>query len=125
MSYTIDSNLKAGIEMLAEGKSNKKALQLINKSAQSGKTKGKSYFEIGRILREGVNGIEPNPEEARRYYDKAMEIFLHSPCDSMDHREMGDYYHYGLGFAEVDLNRALEYYDMAANEGDELAKQHV
>ena len=125
MSYTIDSNLKAGIEMLAEGKSNKKALQLINKSAQSGKTKGKSYFEIGRILREGVNGIEPNPEEARRYYDKAMEIFLHSPCDSMDHREMGDYYHYGLGFAEVDLNRALEYCDMAANEGDELAKQNA
>lgn len=125
MSYTIDSDLKAGMALLAEGKKIDSALKLINKSAKVGTTKGKSFFEIARIMREGAGGIQGNPEESRRYYDAAMEHFLHEPCDSMDHREMGDYYYYGLGTEKADLNRALEYFDLAASEGDELATERA
>lgn len=127
MSYYIDKNLQKGMELLASGKKKdcSKAISLINTSAIKGETKGKSYFEIARIIREGAADFSSNPEEARRYYDAAMEHFLHSDCDSMDHREMGDYYYYGLGTCAADNNRALQYYDLASSEGDELAKQRA
>lgn len=125
MSYKIDKELQEGMDLLKEGKKIDSALKLINHSARKGTTKGKSFFEVGRIIRTGVPGLEANPEESRRYYDAAMNHFRHEPCDSMDYREMGDYYYYGLGTVAVNLNRALEYYDMAAKDDDELALQRA
>jgi TPR repeat protein len=123
MSFKIDDGLKAGMELLKDGKKIDKALELINKSARKGTTKGKSFFEVGRVIREGVPGLQPNVEESRKYYDAALGHFYHESCDSMDHREMGDYFYYGLGTEPVNFNRALEYYDMAAKDGDEEAAQ--
>lgn len=125
MSYKIDKELQEGMDLLKEEKKIDSALKLINHSARKGTTKGKSFFEVARIIREGVPGLEANPEESRRYYDAAMNHFRHEPCDSMDYREMGDYYYYGLGTEAVNLNRALEYYDLASKDGDELAKQRA
>ncbi|MCR4698816.1 MAG: hypothetical protein K5762_05580 [Bacilli bacterium] len=125
MSYTIDNDLQAGLDLLNEGKKVDTALKLINRSARKGTTKGKSYFEVGRIIREGIPGLEADPEESKKFYDIAAAHFNHEPRDSMDNREYGDYYYYGLGSEEADKNRALEYYDAAAADGDELAKQRA
>lgn len=125
MSYTIDSDLKQGLQFVEEGKKVVAGLKLINKSARTGTTKGKSYFAIGSIIKTGKAGIVANPVESKRYFDAAMEHFKSTKCDSLDHREMGEYYHYGLGSENVDLNRALEYYDLATLEGDEVAQQRA
>lgn len=127
MAYIIDEDLKKGMEMLEEGRKEKvsKALELINRSARTGKTKGKSYFVTAEIIRKGVPGIEPNPEESRRYYDASMIYFRNGENDSLDHRYMGDYYYYGYGKEAVDYSRALEYYDLSASEGDDLAKERA
>lgn len=125
MSYTIDSDLKQGLQLVEEGKKVETGLKLINKSARVGTTKGKAYFAIATIIKEGRAGIVSNPEESKRYFDAAMEHFKSTKCDSLDHREMGEYYHYGLGSGNVDLNRALEYYDLAALEGDDIAKKRA
>ncbi len=125
MSFTIDNDLQAGLDLLNEGKKVDTALKLINRSARKGTTKGKAYFEIGRIIREGIPGLEAEPEESKKFYDTAAAHFSHEPRDSMDNREYGDYYYYGLGSEEADKNRALEYYDAAAADGDELAKQRA
>jgi TPR repeat protein len=125
MSYTIDKNLEAGMNLLAEGKKIDAALKLINKSARKGTTRGKSFFEVGKIIREGIPGLEPNVEESRKYYDAALSQFFKEPCDSMDYREMGDYFYFGLGTEPVNKNRALEYYDLAAKDGDEVAKERA
>lgn len=123
MSYSIDKDLEEGIKLIKEGKKINTALKLINKSARTGTTKGKSYFEVGRIIREGIVGLSANPEEAKKYYNSAMEHFLNEPCDSLDYHYMGDYYNYGYGSEPIDKNLALTYYDKAANEGDEEAKK--
>ena len=64
-AYRIDKNLALGRQLIEEGKKIDTALKLINKSARSGETKGKSYFEVGRIIRNGLPGLEANPEESR------------------------------------------------------------
>ena len=125
MSYSIDKNLEQGMNLLAEGKKVDTALKLINKSARKGTTKGKSFFEVGKIIREGVPGLEPNIEESRKYYDAAFSHFFKEQCDSLDYREMGDYFYFGLGTEAVNKNRALEYYDLASKDGDELASERA
>lgn len=127
MAYKIDKNLKAGLDLLATGdKANyEKGLKLINKSARKGETPAKSYFEIGKIFREGLGGLTPDLEQSKKYYDASMKLFGEIEADSMDHRMMGDYYNYGLGTVAADKNRALEYYDQAAGEGDEVAKERA
>ena len=125
MSFTIDNDLQAGLDLLSEGKKVDTALKLINRSARKGTTKGKSYFEVGRIIREGIPGLEADIEESKKFYDIAAAHFSREPRDSMDNREYGDYYYYGLGSEEADKNRALEYYDAAIAEGDALAKQRA
>ena len=122
---TIDIDLKEGVDLVQEGKKIEAGLRLINKSARTGTTKGKSYFEVGRIIREGIPGLDANPEEARKYFDAAMEHFEHSAQDSLDQREMGDYYNYGLGTKPVDKNKALSYYDSSAEKGDEISAQRA
>lgn len=124
MAYKIDKHLQAGLDLMeTNDKGNyKKAMKLINKSAQSGETKGKSYFFIAKILREGLLGFDPDIETSKNYYDAAMGLFDKEVCDSLDHKMMGDYYNYGLGTKAIDKNRALDFYDMAAEEGDEEAK---
>ena len=126
MSYTIDNDLKEGLALVEGGKEVKKGLSLINRSALSGKTKGKSYFTIGEFIREGKGGIEANPEDAARFFDTAMVLFgKQETRDSLDLREMGDYYNYGYGSEPVDKLKALEYYDQAAKDGDDIAKQRA
>lgn len=122
MAYTMDKNLEAGIKLLQEGKHVDKALKLINTSCRKGTTKGKSYFEVGRIIREGAPGLEPNVDDSKKYYDAAVSHFFRETCDSMDNRELGDYFYYGLGTEPVDLERALEYYSLAAKAGDKEAE---
>ena len=124
MAYKIDKHLQAGLDLMeTNDKGNyKKAMKLINKSAQSGETKGKSYFFIAKILREGLLGFDPDIETSKNYYDAAMGLFDKEVCDSLDHKMMGDYYNYGLGPKAIDKNRALDFYYMAAEEGDEEAK---
>ncbi len=125
MAYKIDKKLQAGLDLMEtkNKKDYKKALVLINKSARNGETKGKSYFTIGRILREGLLGLDSDVPTSKQYYDVAMDIFEKDSCDSLDHRMMGDYYNYGLGTKAIDKNKALDYYDLAAQEGDEEAKK--
>ncbi len=125
MSFTIDKDLQAGMDLLKEGKKINTGLKLINQSARNGTTKGKSYFEIGRIIREGMEGMSADVEDARKYYDTAMKHFKDSPKDSMDYREMGDYYFYGLGSEAVDKNLALEYYRKALELGDESVQEKI
>ena len=129
MPYTMDKNLEDGLKLLEEGKKVDTALKLINKSARKGTTKGKSFFEIGRIIREGINGnLEANPEEARKYYDKALSLFATTDdgkLDCLDYREMGDYFNYALGTEEADKNRAMEYYKKALDMGDEVSKERI
>ncbi len=122
MSINMDKDLQAGVELLKEGKKIDAALKLINRSARLGTTKGKSFFEIGTILRDGIPGMEANPDEARKYFDKAMSYFEKEAGDSLDYREMGDYYYYGLGTKQPDKNLALDYYKKASLD-DEIAKQ--
>ena len=115
----IDRDLQAGIELLEKGEKIDKALKLINKSARKGISKGKSFFEVGRIIREGVSGIEPSVAESRRYFDEAMVHFLNEqPNDALDYREMGDYWHYGLGSEPINREKAREYYNLALQLGD-------
>lgn len=124
MSYTIDPELQQGIDLLKEGKKINTAFKLINHSALNGTTKGKSYFQVGTMVKDGVSGLEANPEEAKPFFDMAMQHFMAAPCDSLDYREMGDYYNYGLGTQDADKIKALEYYDKASEE-DEIAKQRA
>mgnify|MGYP004455088343 CR=1 FL=1 len=119
MAYTMDSNLEAGLEMVKEGKKVNKGLALINKSARKADKKGKSYFEIGRIVREGCTGIEPDAEMARQYYDASCNYFFQEDCDSMDYHDLGDYYYYALGSEPQDKERALEYYRLACKDNDD------
>lgn len=122
MAYNIDKNLKAGIELLEKGEKTEQALKLINKSARKGTTKGKSFFEVGKIIREGISGLEPSIAESRKYFDQAMVHFLkEQPNDSLDYREMGDYYFYGLGTEAVNRDKAIEYYNLANDLVDEDA----
>lgn len=121
MSYYIDPRLQKGIDLVKEGKKVNTGLTLINESCKSGTTKGKSYFEAASILRNGIPGMAPNIDLSRKFYDQAMFYFRNSKCDSMDYREMGDYYYYQLGTEDADINRALEYYELAEKDGDELA----
>lgn len=126
MAYKIDKNLEAGQKLLVDGKKVDSALKLINKSARKGETKGKSFFEIGEILRKGVPGLEPSIEESKKYYDEAISHFFRETCDSMDNRELGDYFNYGFGSEPANKKRALQYYDIAAQEEDDqgrLAKE--
>ena len=125
MSYTIDNDLEAGLRLLEEGKRYGTAIKLLNRSAISGTTKGKSFFEIARIIREGMPSIKSDPNGANVYYDIAMKHFMSTECDSMDYREMGDYYYYGLGTKAPDKNLALEYYDKAIALGDQLAQERA
>ena len=125
MGYKIDSDLQAALHLLDENKKIPTAFKLINRSAINGTTKGKSYFEIGQILREGTGGLKADPEVAKLYYDIAVKHFKSEPCDSMDYRELGDYYYFGLGHEAIDKNLALEYYDKAASDGDELAAERA
>ena len=123
MSYTMDTDLEAGIQLIEQNTKINTALKLINKSARFGKTPGKSYFEIGEIFRKGIPGLEANPEDARKYYDIAMVKFEEGSKDSLDYREMGDYYYYGLGTKKADKNAALVCYSKAAEDGDEIAAE--
>lgn len=124
-NYRIDKNLALGRKLIEEGKKVDTALKLINKSARNGETKGKSYFEVGKIIREGLPGLEANPEESRGYFDAARENFnaQEEPKDGRDYRERGDYYYYGLGTHPADVNQALEFYELGAKEGDEESKK--
>lgn len=122
----IDPDLKQGMDYVREGKKIDEGLRLINRSARKGNTKGKSYFEVGRIIREGVPGLAADVEEARKYYDGAMRKFAEQDdFDSLDYREMGDYYFYGLGTEAININRALDYYQKAMMDGDEVAALKV
>ena len=121
----IDEDLQAGLDLIKNPNKVEAGLRLINKSARTGTTKGKSYFEVGRIIREGIPGLDANPEEARKYFDAAMEQFENSDQDSLDLRDMGDYYNYGLGNPPIDKNKALFYYESAAAKGDEISAQRA
>lgn len=125
MAYTMDSNLEAGLEIVKEGKKVNKGLSLINKSARKADKKGKSYFEIGRIVREGCPGIEPDAEMARKYYDASCNYFFQEDCDTMDYHDLGDYYYYGLGTEPQDTQRALEYYRLACKDNDDEVAQKM
>ncbi len=119
----IDQNLKQGLELLKKHEKIDKACKLINVSARKGTSKGKSFFAIGEIMRTGIenNGkfeLEPHVEESKTYYDQAMNFFLKTTQDSLDYFYMGEYYRYGRGTAPVDLNKALEYYDLSAEAGN-------
>ena len=122
MAYTIDKDLEEGIRLIEEGKKIDVGLTLINKSARKGTTKGKSLFQVGMLLREGIQGLEPNVEESRAYFDGAYTQFFRTERDSMDNRELGDYFYYGLGTQPANKMKALEFYDLAAEDGDEKAK---
>jgi TPR repeat protein len=125
MSYTIDKDLEEGQKLVASKKHIREGLKYINRSAIQGTTKGKSFFEIGRIIKEGIYGIEADAEESKKYYDIAMSHFKEEPKDSLDYHEMGDYYYYGLGTEEIDKNLALEYYRRALELGDENAQAKI
>lgn len=119
MKVKMDKDLELALNMLKQGSDIDKALKLINKSAKSGTTKGKSYFEISRIIREGVPGLLPNPEESKRYADAAMGYFMREERDAVDLKDMADYYYYGYGSEPVDYNKALELYEKGITAGDE------
>ena len=126
MSYTIDKNLKAGLELLEKGEKVDQALKLINKSARKGTTKGKSFFNVGKIIREGIPGLEASTSESRRYFDQAMVYFLKNENnDSLDYEYMGDYYYLGLGTEPVNRDKALEYYRQAVELGSEDASRKI
>lgn len=126
MSYTIDKNLKAGLELLEKGEKVDQALKLINKSARKGTTKGKSFFNVGKIIREGIPGLEASTPESRRYFDQAMVYFLKNENnDSLDYEYMGDYYYLGLGTEPVNRDKALEYYRQAVELGGEDASRKI
>jgi|GEM_PF-776717 len=122
MAYKLDKNLEAGLTLLNQGQKLDQACRLINRSARKGETKGKSFFEIGELLRKGIPGIDANPEESRPYYDAAVSHLLRGQCDSMDYRMLGDYFNYGLGTEPINKERALEYYDLSAKAEDDQGK---
>lgn len=129
-NINIDKDLQEGLRLLDEGTSIDKAFKLINKSARRGKSKGKSFFVIGRIIREGnkAANMSGDHEEARRYYDTAIKEFTkhdEETLDSLDFRDMGDYYYYYLGTEARDLNKALYYYKKSADLGDEESAKKV
>ena len=125
-AYTIDKNLQAGMDLLAKGEKVDKALKLINKSARKGTTKGKSFFEVGKIIREGMTGLDASLTESKRYFDQAMVHFQKDqPNDSLDYLEMGDYYFYELGTEPANREKALEYYRLALGLGDETAAERI
>ncbi len=124
MSFTIDNDLQEGLRLIQGGEVTA-GFKLINQSARKGTTKGKSYFEIGRILREGVKGMPADAKTARKYYDIAMKHFKKNAKDSMDFREMGDYYYYGLGRKPIDKKLALEYYRKALELGDDSVQSKL
>lgn len=125
MSYTIDEKLKEGMALVEKGDAVKGA-SLINEAAVNGTTRGKSYFEIGEMIRLGKAGLQVNLDDSARFYDTAMSLFKkQEKLDSLDYREMGDYYNYGYGTEPVDKNKALEYYDLAWKDGDEVAKERA
>ncbi len=124
MAYTMDSKLEAGIELVKEG-NYKKGLRLINLSARTGTTKGKSYFEVGKIVRNGCPGISPNPEMARQFYDTSCFFLFQGDCDTLDYHYLGDYYYYALGTEPQDVDRALEYYRLACKDNDDPVAQKM
>ena len=128
MAYNIDKDLQEGLNLLNEGKQTEKAFKLINKSVRKGTTKGKSFFEVARILGEGLGGLNPNAEEARRYYDASLATYAkmdEKAIDGMDYRNLGDYFSYGLGTESIDVNKALNYYRKGAALGDQICQDRI
>lgn len=123
MPYNMDKDLAVGLQLINEENKIDAGLKLLNQSARFGTTKGKSFFEIANIVRNGLKGLKPDIEQARKYYDVAMLYFKAEEKDSMDYREMGDYYYYGLGTEPIDKNLALEYYKLAFD--DSIAQERV
>ena len=68
--------------------------------------------------------IVPRFPILKQNYEKAFEryIFLDKRDDfelsDYIYRNLGDYYRYGYGEIEIDLNKALEYYFTSYNAGD-------
>lgn len=123
MEIKIDRDLQTGINILEREGDIDRALKLINKSAKTGETKGKSFYEVAKIIREGVPGLQPNPEESKRYADAAMGHFMRGERDYLDYRYMGDYYYYGYGSEPLDYNKALELYDKGEELGDPISAE--
>ena len=118
MSYTIDKNLEKGMRLLENEGKTEEGIELINHSAKTGTTKGKSYFSIAQIIREGKFGVQTDVEKSRVFYDRAVEYLVENP-DSMDYLYLGDYFNYGLG-SQPNKQKALEYYDLASRSNDSL-----
>ena len=89
MAYSIDKNLEKGMKLLENEGKTEEGIELINHSAKNGTTKGKSYFSIAQIIREGKFGIQTDVEKSRVFYDRAAEYLIENP-DSMDDLYLGD-----------------------------------
>ncbi len=119
MSYTIDKNLEKGMRLLENEGKTEEGIELINHSAKTGTTKGKSYFSIAQIIREGKFGVQTDVEKSRVFYDRAAEYLVENP-DSMDYLYLGDYFNYGLGSQATNKQKALEYYELASRSNDSI-----
>lgn len=119
MSYTIDKNLEKGMKLLENEGKTEEGIELINHSAKTGTTKGKSYFSIAQIIREGKYGIQTDVEKSRVFYDRAVEYLIENP-DSMDYLYLGDYFNYGLGTQPTNKQKALEYYELSSRANDSV-----
>ena len=119
MAYSIDKNLEKGMKLLENEGKTEEGIELINHSAKNGTTKGKSYFSIAQIIREGKFGIQTDVEKSRVFYDRAAEYLIENP-DSMDYLYLGDYFNYGLGTQQTNKQKALEYYELASRANDSI-----
>ena len=119
MAYTIDKNLEKGMKLLESPDKVEEGLELVNSSAKTGTTRGKSFFIIGELIRQGKYGIQADLEKSRSFYDRAAEFLLIN-SDSMDYLYLGDYFNYGLGTHPANKQKALEYYELSAASNDSI-----
>ena len=74
-------------------------------------------YERGKLLRDSKSELERMPTDAMKYFEKAAEK------GHIDARyELARMYEKGIGSA-VDMEKAMEYYNSAANYGHRKAKR--
>lgn len=125
MSYVADKELELAIRMIETNDQIDKGVLLLNKAARTGDHKGQAFFEMSKLLREGVNGIRKDEEASRRYADASIAQYAKEEKCGLDFAHIGDYYYYGYGTEPVDYNKALDNYRQAQNLGCNVGSGNI
>ncbi|MBO4460522.1 MAG: sel1 repeat family protein [Clostridiales bacterium] len=101
-------------------KDTKKAKEYFEKAYEAGRLEG--AIGLGRLYVSGeVEGLEkPDPEKALEYYNEAAKSDS-AYIRGMANCYIGEIYDFGYGGTKIDIEKALEYYELSDKDGYKAA----